>query len=54
MRSRATQITVKYIRVVFAMYYLLNVKTNVSNARRKRPKVIKSLKSNFISITPIL
>ena len=29
----------------FAMYgYLQNVKTNVSNARRKRPKVIKSLK----------
>lgn len=25
--------------------YLQNVKTNVSNAKRKRPKVIKSLKS---------
>ena len=36
--------------------YLQNVKTNVSNAKRKRPKVIKSLKSKwfFIGITPIL
>ena len=41
----------------FAMYgYLQNVKTNVSNARRNNPKVIKSLKSKwfFIGITPIL
>ena len=41
----------------FSMYdYLQNVNTNVSNARRKRPKVIKSIKSNwfFIGITPIL
>ena len=36
--------------------YLQNVKTNVSNAKRNRPKVIKSLKSKwfFIGITPIL
>ena len=41
----------------FSMYdYLQNLNTNVSNAKRKRPKVIKSLKSNwfFIGITPIL
>jgi hypothetical protein len=54
MSSIPTPVTAKLTRVVFAMYnYLQNVKTNVSNARRKRPKVIKSLKSNFISITPI-
>lgn len=36
------------IRVVFAMYgYLANVKTNVSNANRNNPKVIKSLKQNY-------
>ena len=36
--------------------YLQNEKTNVSNAKRKRPKVIISLKSKrfFIGITPIL
>lgn len=41
----------------FSMYYYLqNVKTNVSNARRKSPKDIRSLKSKrfFIDITPIL
>ena len=38
-------------------HYLLNVKTNVSNARMNIPKAIRSLKSNgFLSIstTPIL
>ena len=37
-------------------HYLINVNTNVSNARMNRPKVMRSLKSNllFISTTPIL
>ena len=38
-------------------HYLINVKTNVSNARMNIPKAIRSLKSNgFLSIstTPIL
>ena len=38
-------------------HYLINVKTNVSNARMNIPKAIRSLKSNgflSISITPIL
>lgn len=36
--------------------YLQNVKTNVSNAKRKRPKAIKSLKSKwfFVAISPVL
>ena len=46
-------------RVVFLCqkHYLINVKTNVSNARMNMPKAIRSLKSNgflFISTTPIL
>lgn len=35
-------------------HYRQNVNTNVSNARMNSPKVIKSLKSNFIRITSIL
>ena len=37
-------------------HYLINVNTNVSNARMNIPKAIRSLKSNFlfISTTPIL
>ena len=38
-------------------HYLINVNTNVSNARMNIPKAIRSLKSNgflSISITPIL
>lgn len=38
-------------------HYLINVKTNVSNARMNMPKAIRSLKSKwllFISTTPIL
>ena len=38
-------------------HYLINIKTNVSNARMNMPKAIRSLKSKwllFISTTPIL
>jgi hypothetical protein len=46
-RRNSTLSTAKY-QGGFSMYrYLQNVKTNVSNAKRKRPKVNKSLKSKL-------
>jgi len=47
-------VTGQSLGVVFSMqkHYLINVKTNVSNARMNIPKAIRSLKSNgFLSIS---
>ncbi len=55
MSRKATLSTAKYTRVVFLClkHYLINVNTNVSNAKMNIPKAIRSLKSKcFISITP--
>ena len=47
-RSRNSTLSTAKYQGGFSMYgYLQNVKTNVSNAKRKRPKVNKSLKSKL-------